>query len=294
MNHTTGTFQSPGGDELVYQTWQPNGDPKAVMIICHGVGEHSGRYMNLVHPLTEQGYAVMGYDHLGCGQSAGQRGHINSWEDFRSGLRSCLGLVQTSYPNIPVFLYGHSMGALIALDFIQRSPQELQGVILSGTPIEPAGVGTPAKELIAKLLSRVWPTYSIDLGLNPASLSRDSQIVKAYQEDPLVQRNVTVRWGTEAMSIQSHTAQRPDLIQLPVLFIHGSDDPLNLLSGVRRFFQNISYPDKQLHVYQGSLHEPHNDLEHDQVAQDIINWLDGHLPKRSFPKPYTDVLTHKP
>jgi alpha-beta hydrolase superfamily lysophospholipase len=96
------------------------------------------------------------------------------------------------------------------------------------------------------------------------------------------------------MSIQSHTARRPDLIQLPVLFIHGSDDPLNLLSGVRRFFKNISYPDKQLQVYQGSLHEPHNDLEHDQVAQDLINWLDGHLPKRSVPQPDTDVLTHKP
>jgi alpha-beta hydrolase superfamily lysophospholipase len=280
MNHTTGTFQSPGGDELVYQTWQPNGDPKAVMVICHGVGEHSGRYMNLVHPLTEQGYAVVGYDHLGCGQSAGQRGHINSWEDFRSGLRSCLGLVQTSYPNIPVFLYGQSMGALIAMDFIQRSPQGLQGGILSGSPIEPAGVGTPAKEMIAKLLSRVWPTYSIDLGLDPASLSRDHHIVQAYKEDPLVQRNVTVRWGTEAMSIQSHTARRPDLIQLPVLFIHGSDDPLNLLSGVRKFFNEIPYPDKQLYEYKGSLHEPHNDLEHDRVAQDLIKWLDEHLPKR--------------
>jgi alpha-beta hydrolase superfamily lysophospholipase len=294
MNHTTGLFRSKGLVELFYQLWQPVGEAKAVVIICHGVGEHSGRYMNLVKPLNKHSYIVCGYDHLGCGKSTGKRGHIESWDDYHSGLRSCLQFVQTSLPQIPVFLYGHSMGALIALDFIQRSPQGLQGVILSGSPIEPAGVGTPAKELIAKLLSRVWPTYSIDLGLNPASLSRDSQVVKAYREDPLVQRNVTVRWGAEAMSIQSHTAQRPDLIQLPVLFIHGSDDPLNLLSGVRKFFKDISYPDKQLQVYQGSLHEPHNDLEHDQVAQDLINWLDGHLFKRSDPQTVEDVSPHQP
>ena len=203
MNHTTGTYQSADGDGLHYQLWQPNGDPKAVIVICHGVGEHSGRYMNLIHPLTEQDYAVCGYDHLGCGQSTGQRGHINSWDNFRSGLRSCLQLVQSNFPGLPVFLYGHSMGALIALDYIQRSPQGLQGVVLSGTPIEPAGVGTPAKELVAKLLSRVWPTFSIDLGLDPGGLSRDPRVVQAYKEDPLVQRNVTVRWGTEAMSTQA-------------------------------------------------------------------------------------------
>jgi alpha-beta hydrolase superfamily lysophospholipase len=93
MNHSTGTLQSPTGAELFYQLWLPSGDPRCVMIISHGVGEHSGRYMNLVRPLTEKNIAVWGFDHQGCGKSAGQRGHIKSWEDFHSGLRTCLELV---------------------------------------------------------------------------------------------------------------------------------------------------------------------------------------------------------
>jgi alpha-beta hydrolase superfamily lysophospholipase len=170
------------------------------------------------------------------------------------------------------------MRALIALDYIQQSPEGLQGVILSGTPIEPAGVRTPAKEILAKLLSGIWPTFSIDLGLDPANLSHDPQVVQAYVEDPLVQKFVSVRWGTEAISTQEHTAGQPGLIQLPVLFIHGSDDPLNLVSGVRKFIEQISFPDKQLLIYEGSLHEPHNDFVHSRVAQDLITWLEQHLP----------------
>jgi alpha-beta hydrolase superfamily lysophospholipase len=278
MNHSTGTFQIADEVELYYQLWLPSNHPRGVMTISHGVGEHSGRYMNLVCPLTENNFAVCGFDHLGCGKSVGQRGHIKSWEDFRSGLRTCLQFIQSRYPDLPVFLYGHSMGALIALEYIQQTPKGLQGVILSGTPIEPAGVRTPIKELLAKLLSGIWPTFSIDLGLDPADLSHDPQVILAYKEDPLVQKFVSVRWGTEAISTQEHTAGRPDLIQLPVLFIHGSDDPLNLVSGVRKYFEQVSYPDKQLLIYEGSLHEPHNDLEHARVARDLIAWLEQHLP----------------
>lgn len=278
MIHTTGTFIGPRGAELFYQQWRVEEVPKAVVILLHGVGEHSGRYRNLVGPLVEHGYTVFGYDHLGCGQSPGKRGHIHSWEDFRSGLRSLLQLVQASYPELPVFIYGHSMGSLILLDYIQQTPLFVQGAIFSGTPIEPAGVGTPAKEFVAKLLSNIWPSFPVNLALDPASLSRDPQVVQAYRDDPLVQPFVSVRWGAEAMSIQKSAASKPESVQLPVLFIHGSQDPLNLLSGVERIYQQIPYGDKQILIYEGSRHEPHNDLEHKQVAQDLIRWCDVHLP----------------
>ena len=278
MDRTTGTFQGPREVELFYQVWQTDEYPKAVVIILHGVGEHSGRYLNLVVPLTESGYAVYGYDHLGCGHSPGQRGHIHSWDDFRSGLRGMLQLARTSYPDLPVYLFGHSMGALILLDYVQNANLHANGAIFSGTPIEPAGVGTPAKEFIAKLLSNIWPSFQVNLGLDPASLSRDPQVIQAYRDDPLVQPFVTARWGAEAMSINKSTANKPGSVQMPVLFIHGSQDPLNLLSGVQRFFEQIPFDDKQILTYEGSLHEPHNDLEHNRVAEDLVSWLDAHLP----------------
>lgn len=278
MEQTTGTFQV-NGKQLFFQVWRPELGSKAVLVLCHGVCEHSGRYMNLVRPLTRQGIAVWAYDHLGCGSSPGQRGHIDTWEDFSSGLRAFLELVQSKNPELPVFLYGHSLGAQIALDFIQESPQGLQGVVLSGTPIDPAGVGSPIKILVAKLLSKVRPNYSIDLGIEADQLSHDPNVVHAYRDDPLVQRFVSVRWGTEAMAVQRKTSSHPDRVRLPVLFIHGSEDPLNLVSGVRTFFEQIPHEDKQLLVYEGSLHEPHNDLEHERVARDLIAWLENHLPQ---------------
>jgi alpha-beta hydrolase superfamily lysophospholipase len=277
MIYTSSKFQAAGRKELFYQTWLPDDSPKAVLVICHGVGEHSGRYMNLVQPLTQRQIAVWSYDHQGCGSSPGQRGHIDSWEDFRSGLVAFLELVRTENPDLPVFLYGHSMGALIVLDYVQSSPAGLQGAVLSSTPIEPAGVKKPLKVLVARLLSRVRPTYSIDLGLDPTSLSRDPQVVQAYKDDPLVQGFVSVRWGTEAMSVQDRASMNAHLIRLPVLFIHGANDPLHLVNGVRSFFEKIQYPDKQLLVYEGSLHEPHNDLEHETVASDLADWLERRL-----------------
>jgi alpha-beta hydrolase superfamily lysophospholipase len=277
MIYTSSKFQAAGPIELFYQAWLPDDSPKAVLVICHGVGEHSGRYMNLVLPLTQRQIAVWSYDHQGCGSSPGQRGHIDSWEDFRSGLAAFLELVHTENPGLPVFLYGHSMGALIVLDYIQSGPHGLQGAVLSSAPIEPAGVKKPLKVLVARLLSRVTPAYSIELGVDPASLSRDPQVVQAYRDDPLVQGFVSVRWGTEAMSVQDRVSMNAHLIQLPVLFIHGADDPLHLVNGVRSFFEKIQYPDKQLLVYEGSLHEPHNDLEHETVASDLADWLERRL-----------------
>jgi alpha-beta hydrolase superfamily lysophospholipase len=276
MQQTTGKFEALG-KQLFYQTWLPEGKTKAILAICHGVGEHSGRYMNLVGPLMQNEYAVWGFDLLGCGHSPGQRGHIQTWEDYRNGLGAFLEYVQAQNPGLPVFLYGHSLGAQIVLDYIQNRKADLMGVVLSATPIDPAGVGSPAKILLAKLLSKIMPAYSIDLGLDPAALSRDPQVVQAYRDDPLVQKYVSVRWGTEAMAVQRRASSRPDLIRLPVLFIHGSDDPLHLVSGVRNFVEDIPHADKQLIVYQGSLHEPHNDLEHERVAIDLINWLEDHL-----------------
>jgi alpha-beta hydrolase superfamily lysophospholipase len=277
MMNTSGKFQAAGPIELFYQTWLPEDSAKAILVICHGVGEHSGRYMNLVHPLTQRQIAVWTYDHRGCGSSPGQRGHIDSWEDFRSGLVAFLELVRAENPGLPVFLYGHSMGALIVLDYIQSSPEGLQGAVLSSAPIDPAGVAKPLKVLVARLLSRLRPTHSIELGLDPDSLSRDPQVVQAYKDDPLVQGLVSVRWGTEALSVQDRTRAHPHLIRLPVLFIHGENDPLHLVNGVRSFFEKIQYPDKQLLVYEGSLHEPHNDLEHETVARDLADWLERRL-----------------
>ena len=152
MKNETSQFQGAGGLSMFTQWWLPDAPPKAVMAICHGIGEHSGRYPNLAVPLVETGFAVYGYDLRGHGHSGGQRGHINRWSDYRQDLQLFLDFVHSHQRTVPIFLYAHSLGSLIALDYIMRpadaaklggmKKDDLKGVIISGCAVEPVGVET--------------------------------------------------------------------------------------------------------------------------------------------------------
>ena len=273
MEHKEGTFQGTGGIELYYQSWRADKETRGVLAIVHGFGEHSGRYANVVNHLTPQGYPIYGFDLRGHGRSPGQRGHINSWEEYREDVRGFLQVVSQGEPTLPVFMLGHSMGALIALDYLLHDPAGLRGAIISGAPLEPVGVAKPILVILARVLSRVWPRFSLPLGLDPKGISRDIEVVKAYQADPLVHGKTTVRWGTEILQtiewVKAHAAE----VRIPILLIHGGSDPLNSPDGTRSFFDKVTFPDKQIKVYPGSYHEAHNDLDYAQVVNDMAQWL---------------------
>jgi alpha-beta hydrolase superfamily lysophospholipase len=276
MENKEGSFQGSGGLELFCQSWRAEGKTRAALAIIHGFGEHSGRYTNVVNHLTPLGCIVYGFDLRGHGRSPGQRGHINSWDAYREDVRAFLRMVSRQGPNLPVFMLGHSMGALIALDYILRDPAGLRGAIISGAPLEPIGVAKPFLVLLARALSRVWPSFSLPLGLDAKGISRNMDVVKAYEADPLVHGKTTVRWGTEILQtlewVKSHAAE----VSIPLLMIHGGSDPLNSPDGTRRFFEKVTFPDKEMKIYPGSYHEAHNDLDYEQVMKDMAHWLDRH------------------
>jgi len=277
MNHSEGTFQAAGGLELYYQKWQPERAPRAILAIVHGFGEHSGRYDTVVNHLISRGFAIYGFDHRGHGRSPGQRGHINAWDEYRGDVNAFLKTIRAQNPQEAIFLMGHSMGALIVLDYILRGPEKLAGTIVSGTPIEPVGFASPFLMAVARILSRIWPGCPIKIPLEAAMLSRDADVVAAYQQDPLVHSLATPRWGTESQKTIQWLKSHPQDLQMPILMIHGGSDPINTIAGCQDFFEKVSYADKQLLVYPGSYHEPHNDLDHKQVVEDLEKWLTKHL-----------------
>ncbi len=276
MEHTEAFYPGTGGLELYYQCWQPGMEPHAIVVVVHGVAEHSGRYMNLVDPLTRAGYAVYGDDHRGHGRSPGQRVYINQWGEYREDLKAFLEMIGRLEPGKPVFLFGHSMGALIALDYLLHYPEGIRGAVISGVPLEPAGVAKPHLVALARAVSGIWPRFSANLGLDPKALSRDQAVVKAYEADPLVSRKATARWGTENLNtvawIKAHAAE----IRLPILLIHGETDRLNLAQGSKELYEAMTQADKTLRIYPGGYHELHNDIDHVQVVNDIKEWLDQH------------------
>jgi len=273
----TGTFTGVGGLKLFYRTCQPSSPPKAILAIVHGAGEHMDRYPHLVQALLRAGYAAAGFDLRGHGRSEGLRGHINTWDEYRQDVQRFLALARREFPGIPVFLYAHSLGSLIGLDFIMRHPEGLRGAVISGNSLEPTDAAPPHLVLIARVLSRIRPTLALKISLPGASLSRDPQVARAYDEDSLVHWQRTTRWGTECLKVIDWIWQNAGQLSLPVLFVHGGADPLVSVAGARRFYEQAASSDKAMNVYPDGLHEPHNDLDHAQVTGDIVEWLDARI-----------------
>jgi alpha-beta hydrolase superfamily lysophospholipase len=276
MQHSQGRFAASGGLGLYYQRWRPVSEPRAVVALVHGVGEHCGRYGNMVGPLVEAGYAVYGYDQRGHGMSPGPRVHIARWAEYREDLRSFLALIAEQVPDRPVVLYGHSMGSLVVLDYLLEPPAGVAGAIISGVATEPAGVGGPAVKALARLLSGIVPRLSVDLGIDANDLTRDPEELKLRLADPLVTRRATVRWGAESLAAVERVKAGSTRIDVPLLVIHGEADSLNMVAGADALFAAVRHPDKTLHVYPDARHEVHNDFGHEAVAADVKEWL-AHL-----------------
>jgi len=169
------------------------------------------------------------------------------------------------------------MGALVVLDYLLHDSKGIRGAIISGAPIEPAGVAKPALVLLSRLLSRVCPRFPLSTTLDISALSRDAAVVRAYRADPLVHGAFTARWGVEALAAVARVKAHAASVHVPILFIHGGADRLNLAAGVRQFFERVACADKSLQVYPEMFHELHNDLGYDRVLSDLDLWLGRHV-----------------
>ncbi|MEO5904004.1 MAG: lysophospholipase [Gemmatimonadaceae bacterium] len=273
VEHRETTFRGSGDIDLFLQTWQPVSAIRGVVAFVHGISEHSGRYGYLVERLTTEGFAVAALDNRGHGRSGGVHGHIDSWSEYREDVHAFLRYTSAHFMRLPLFLYGHSLGALIASDFVIFHPQGLDGVILSGHPLQPTGAAKPYLVLIARILSRYKPLIALPLGVADDALSRDPSVVKAFAADPLVHRKVTARWGVETLEAIDRVRARAGEIQLPLFVLHGGADRVNSPEGSEELFRLVSSTDKQLRIYPGGFHEPHNDLDRELVLSDVIEWL---------------------
>jgi alpha-beta hydrolase superfamily lysophospholipase len=277
ISHSEDTFNGADGISLYYQFWRPEQAPRGILVIVHGLCGHSGLFPNLVEPLTNHNFAVYTFDLRGHGHSPGQRGHIMSWREYRQDLGAFLQLISTREPGIPVFLFGDSLGAAIVLDYILQEHEGLRGAAIDGAPIQPTGSSSPGKIFLARLLSPIAPATPIPFGLDINALSRDPAFVQGFSSDPLVHDSVSVRWGTEVLKTIEYFRAHASQINLPMLILHGEADHINSAEGARWLYEQITYPDKELHIYPGVYHLTHNDYGHEQVAADLEAWMARHL-----------------
>jgi acylglycerol lipase len=275
MQHTTGSFTGLNDVTLFTQSWLPDDPPRAVVILAHGIGEHSGRYAHVAAYLTAHGYALYALDHRGHGRSGGDRVQVRSFDEFVADLRTFFEQVRAAHPDRPIFLYGHSMGSIIALLFAFRYQDDLAGLITTGTAFKPFGLG-PALIPLIKTTTALTPNVRL-VPLDPSGVSRDPAVVQAYRDDPLVFHG-RIPFGmlnAFARAVQTCLASLPDL-RLPYLVLHGGVDPMTHVSATDIIRRSSGAPDTTIRVYDGLRHEIHNEPEQDQVLGDVVAWLDAH------------------
>lgn len=280
MEHKEGFFQGAGGLNLYYQSWYPqNNKVRGILTIVHGLGGHSDSYGNIVKHLIPKNYAIYAFDSRGHGRSPGQRGHINSWKEIRTDLQAFLELVETQSPKCPQFLLGHSLGGVIALDYVMRFrvyPSPLSGVITFAPAVGKVGV-SPFKLTVAKILSQILPRFTLSTGLDLDTAARDEKVLAAYAQDKLRHARGSARLATEFLEtvnwINAHVVD----LHIPLLIMQGGADTVTLPQGSRQFFQKVAFPDKELLEYPEAYHEIQDDFGYEQVMTDLEAWLEQHL-----------------
>jgi alpha-beta hydrolase superfamily lysophospholipase len=242
----------------------------------HGLGEHSGRYGNVVEVFVPQGYAVWGFDLRGHGRTPGPRGHIDSWDQMRDDVRAFLDMILESDAGPPLILYGHSMGGLAALEFVLHEDTGIKCLIASAPALDPSGI-SPIKVTLAKMFSLVMPGLTLDTGLEAAAISRQPEVVEAYVNDPLVHSKGSARMGAETIAAMSWTWEHAAELSVPLLVIQGNADRLVSPRAVADIFEKLTAPDKTLLQYPGGYHEPHNDLDKEKAIEDMLRWMEARL-----------------
>ena len=281
--------------------WLPEGPPRGVIQIVHGVAEYAERYEPLARYLTEHGYAVCGEDHLGHGYTAdGTYGYFaprNGWDLVVRDIRRLRELQGEQYPGLPYVMLGHSMGSFLTRTYLIRWPGTLDGVVLSGTGQEPAPLVALGKALAGGLCALRGPdyvsglVYHLSLGVYNRAfrpnrttadwLSRDKAMVDANLRDPLCSFKPTVSMFRDMMEGLQLIARRDQLARMdrntPVYFLSGDQDPVGSMgAGVRRveeMFRTAGCRDVTLRLYPGGRHEMFHEINRQEVMDDLLAWL---------------------
>jgi acylglycerol lipase len=276
MQQKEGNFTGKDKFKLFWRCWLPDGQVKAVILVTHGLGEHIGRYGNLVNTVVPLGYAVYGLDHQGHGKSEGTRVFVDRFQTYLDDVQTFYNMVRKDNPGKKVFLYGHSMGGLIAVAYAAQHQADLAGLIVTAPVLKPGESITPATITMARVLSALAPKMGVQ-ALDSAHLSRDKAVVEAYDNDPLVYRGkITARLGSELFSAMAKYGAEMTSITLPLLIMQGSEDKLVNQDGAKTLYAKAGCKDKTLKIYEGCYHEIHNEPDKAKVFADLVAWLNSH------------------
>lgn len=270
-------FKTYDGSVLYAREWQPENDLRGVICLVHGLGEHSGRYTYLAMILTQEGYALLTYDQRGHGQSLGQRGHVPSYESLLEDIDSIRRESSRRFPNLPLFLYGHSLGGNVVLNYVLRFKSNFVGVIVTSPWLRLAFEPSAFKVKLALVMNKLWPSFSQPNGLDPRALSHDISVVDAYRVDPFVHDKISARLFIAVYQAGLWAIENAVQFDTPLLLMHGECDHITSVEATKQFAKQVQQ-DCTLKICHGLYHELHNEIDKVEIMSYLIDWLKSKTP----------------
>lgn len=250
----------------------PGENTRGVIVIVHGIGEHVKRYLNWAEMFRKAGIAFVGVDLPGHGRSPGIRGHIRNYDVVREMIDILISSSRKTFPGMPLYLYGHSLGGGIVLDYVIRNNPRISGAIVTSPWIRLSFEPPRIKIILASVMKNILPWLVQPTGLIVDHISHDKEVIEKYKSDPLVHDKCSVILFHSAMSSGKYALEHSGDLKISTLMLHGSDDMITSPEGSREFASKNRITD--LKIFEGGFHELHNELFRSDVFEYILNWID--------------------
>jgi alpha-beta hydrolase superfamily lysophospholipase len=279
MKYKSTLYASFDGMKLSGYLWEPKEKPKAIINLVHGFGEYSERYDHWANRFTEKGFIVHAIDNRGHGKSDGKRGHIREFNDFLNDVDVLIKESKKIDPDLPQFIYGHSMGANIVTNYILKRENNFKGAVLSSPWYKLTFNPSALMLFFARIMNKVYPKFTQNSNLDVKGISHDPAVVDAYIKDPLIHGKISARMFYEIVIAGRKVIENTDKLNLPVLIQHGTGDNITSYKASKEFYEKAKEQGKDI-IYKewdGLYHELHNELEKDEIFNFVNSWLENKL-----------------
>ena len=256
------------------QFWQPK-TVKAIIVIVHGMGEHSGRYQHVAKKLTDNNFGVIAFDHFGHGKTEGKRGHNPGFDTVLESITKLISKAKSVFGDKPMFLYGHSMGGNAVVNYTLRKEHSLAGTIATSPMLKLAFTPPAWKISLGKIMQKIAPSITLGNELDANDVSRDKNEVKKYIEDPLVHDKISPNFSLSFIDTGEWAIKNASSLKTPMYLLHGTGDKIIDYKGTEAFAK--SSKNASLQLYENGYHELQNDFCKDEMLQDVVNWLNNQL-----------------
>lgn len=262
------------GYRIYAQSWQIN-NPVAIVCLIHGMGEHSSRYTHVIDFFNTHNISVYSFDHIGHGLSEGKRGHTSDYNFLLDSVETIISIAMKENENVPLLLYGHSMGGNVVANYLLKRTGKVSAAILSAPwftlPFEPPKF----KVNLAKFMNRIYPAFSDNTNLDVTAISRDKDVIEAYKNDTLIHSKITPSFFLSCFDAGKWAKENGDKLTIPTMVMHGTEDRLTSFKGSEEFATTNTLI--EFKGYKGLYHELHNEPEKQIVLHDVLEFITSKL-----------------